>query len=69
MDWLAAVLSIVSLELTTRKLWYGWAVGIINQGVWYYIGISNRLWGCVALTTVFLFMQARALYRWRREAR
>jgi dolichol kinase len=67
MDWIAAVLSITSSELLTRKLWQGWVVSLIAQGAWYYIGITNRLWGCVALTTIFVFMASRGLVRWRRD--
>ena len=69
MDWACAALSILSSELLTRKLWYGWVVSLLAQGAWYYVSITNELWGCFALTTVFVFMSTRGLIRWRRESR
>jgi len=68
MDWIAAILTITSCELLTRKLWYGWIVGLLNQAVWYYVSYSNGLYGMFALTIALTCMSVRALIRWRREA-
>lgn len=67
MDWLAAGLTILSCELLVHKKWYGWILGLVNQGVWYYISITNRLWGVAVLATIMSIMSARGLLRWYRE--
>lgn len=68
MDWLTAIMTIVSMELVARKSWYGWALGLLNQGLWAYLIVSRELWGIAPLCIVLVWRYTAAMRRWRRES-
>jgi membrane protein implicated in regulation of membrane protease activity len=68
MDWLVGGLTILAMELIGRKMWQGWAVGLVNQALWFYLIVyQQQLWGLAMLTVILTWRYAAALIRWRRE--
>lgn len=43
MDWIACLLTLLSVELTARKMWQGWLIGLFSQNVYVCIEIENGL--------------------------
>lgn len=68
MDWLTGAITLLSMELVARKRWEGWAVGLFNQGFWFWLIFSKEMWGLLPLTVMLTWRYAAALIRWRREA-
>ena len=66
MDWLAAIGTLVAVELVTRKKWQGFALHVLNGGLWLWIMWHSQLWGLVALEVVFVLQASTSLVRWRR---
>lgn len=67
LDWIAPIGTILGIELLRRKMWQGWAVGIVNQGIWTAMAIQNKTYGLLILTCVLTPQYAWGLYQWRRE--
>ncbi len=45
-----------------------WAVGLANQGLWFYLIVwKQQLWGLAPLTALLTWRYTVALIRWRRE--
>src|SRR5262245_36751098 len=69
---LAVVLSAMSLtamELIGRKKWQGWALGLVNQGLWFYLTVVVAgLWGLGIQFVIFAVIYTRHLVRWKRES-
>lgn len=64
-----SVVTLWGMWLVARKDWRGWAVGIVNQLLWVWLAIDSRAYGLLLLTAALLWLYARALVAWRREAR
>lgn len=63
MDWLLSLNTILAME------WYGWAVGLVNQGFWFYVIVyQQQLYGLAVLTLVLTWRYSVALMKWRRDA-
>lgn len=35
MDWITGAITAMSMELIARRRWEGWALGLLNQGLWF----------------------------------
>lgn len=69
MDWVLSCMTILAMELIARRHWQGWAVGLANQGLWFWIIVwEKQLWGLSLITVVLTWRYTVALLRWRREA-
>lgn len=69
MDWVVGGMTILAMELLARKRWEGWVVGLVNQGLWFYLIVwQQQLWGLAMLTAVLTWRYSVALVKWRREA-
>ena len=69
MDWLLSLNTILAMELIARRKWYGWAVGLVNQGFWFYVVVwQQQLYGLAVLTAVLTWRYSVALVKWRRDA-
>ena len=69
MDWIVGGMTLLAMELIARKKWYGWAVGLVNQALWFYLIVyQQQLWGLAMLSVALTWRYTVALVRWRREA-
>lgn len=50
-----------------RKFWWGWLVGILNQGVWFAFIVAFAAWGLLPLSGALLVLYSVNLSRWRRQ--
>ena len=55
LPWLLSVFAISVAVLTGRKLWQGWAVGILAQVFWLIFIVHTASWGLLP-TSVFLLV-------------
>lgn len=67
MDWITGIVTIVGMELVSRKKWYGWLVCLLNQGLWAYVIVTRQLWGLVPLTCVLCWRYTSFVIAWRAE--
>jgi hypothetical protein len=66
MDWLTGGITILAMELIARRKWYGWAVALANQALWFYVVVYGKeMWGFLPLTAVLTWRYTVALSRWR----
>jgi nicotinamide riboside transporter PnuC len=69
LDWIAAVVTLVAVELVTRRRWEGFALHTVNAALWGYLMYRAQLWGLFTLEGVFAVQGLVCAYRWRRNAR
>jgi nicotinamide riboside transporter PnuC len=67
MDWITGAITLLAMELTYRKRWEGWALGLVNQACWFYLVFTRGLWGLLPLTTILTWRYAVYLIAWRRD--
>lgn len=68
MDWIVGGMTLLAMELIARKRWEGWAVGLVNQALWFYLIVwQQQLWGLAMLTVVLTWRYSVALLKWRRD--
>ena len=67
MDWIASCLTLLTVELTARKLWYGWLVGLVSQGAYITLALQNELYGLLPLSTYLMVRYALAARTWYRK--
>jgi len=68
MDYVVACMTLLAMELIARKRWEGWAVGLLNQGLWFYLIVYQQaLWGLAILSAVLTWRYSVALVKWRKD--
>lgn len=68
MDWVVGLMTLTAMELIARKKWQGWAVGLANQVLWFYLIVyQQQLWGLAMLSAVLTWRYSVALMKWRRD--
>ena len=67
MDWITAVLTITYMQLIARKMWQGWLLGILVQGLWIYTTYVAHLYGFLALSFLLAAQFTIALLKWKKE--
>ena len=68
MDWLVGGMTLIAMELIARKRWEGWAVGLVNQGLWAYLIVyQQKLYGLALLTVILTWRYSVALIKWRKD--
>jgi hypothetical protein len=69
MDWLISCITITSMELIARRKWYGWSLGLLNQGFWgYFMVYQKEAYGLLPICLVLTWRYSVAMLKWRREA-
>lgn len=58
---------VFGIYLTTRKLWWGFLVGIIMQTVWVAYAINTKQWGFLGSAAAYGSVNALGLYRWTKR--
>lgn len=67
LDWVAAAVTLLAVELVTRRYWQGFALHALNGVLWGYLMVRAQLWGLVALEAVFVTQSVVAAVRWYRR--
>jgi nicotinamide riboside transporter PnuC len=67
MDWIAAIFTIIGIELLRRKMWQGFLVGLLNEISWAYIAINKEVYGLLLLVAVLSVQYSWAIYTWRKS--
>lgn len=68
--WLSMVMALagcVGLVLAGRGKWYGWAVGLAVQPVWFLFGILTEGYGLCLSALMYGSVYVTNLIRWREE--
>lgn len=65
LDWITGCATLVAMHLIGKKLWYGWAVGLANQGLWLALIYARELWGLLPLTLALTWLYTKNLRAWR----
>lgn len=60
---------VFGIYLTTKKLWWGFLVGVLMQAVWVAYAIATRQWGFLGSAAAYGGINALGLYRWTNSAR
>lgn len=64
-----SAITLLGIYFTGKKKWWGWAIGLGNQGLWIAFILSdwenNNGLGWLALALIFLY--AKNLIAWRRD--
>lgn len=63
-----SLVTLTGMWLAGNKNYWGWALGIANQGLWLAFIIVFEAWGLLPLMFALLFIYSRNLIRWRNEA-
>ena len=65
--WVVSIITVISVELTIRKQWWGWLLALFNQVLWFILIVSTRQWGLLLLNAYMAVQGARGAVRWYRE--
>lgn len=65
LDWITGCVTLLGMYLIGKKLWYGWAVGLANQGLWLALIYARELWGLLPLTLALTWLYTKNLRAWR----
>jgi len=69
LPWVVSAVTIISTELTIRKLWWGWALSSFSQGLWLVFIVETEQWGLLLLNVYMIVQSGRGTIRWRRESK
>lgn len=70
MDWIVGLVTCVAIALVASRRWYGWAVGLVAQGLWLWLILTElRRWGLLLPAIVIAITHAVALFDWWRTER
>lgn len=67
MDYVTGAITIAAMELIARHKWYGWALGLVNQVLWFTLCYQKHLYGLLIVSVVLAWRYSVALYKWRRQ--
>ena len=68
-SWLLTVVGVTGIYLTTKRLWYGFAIGIFAQTLWVSYAIATEQWGFIASAFAYGSVNALGLWRWTRTTK
>jgi len=60
---------VTGIYLTTRKLWIGFAIGLLAQVLWFIFGLTTDQYGFVVSAFAYGAVNLSGLRRWLREKR
>jgi nicotinamide riboside transporter PnuC len=67
MDWLGALLIIISVYLTGKKNKWGWVVAGVGAIVFIVIALNKHIYGMIALDCVLIMMYIRSFIKWNKS--
>lgn len=68
-SWLLTAVGVFGIYLTTKKLWWGYVVGLGAQVLWVTYSVSTRQWGFLASAAAYGSVYALGWYRWTRPVK
>ena len=68
-SWVLTAVGVTGIYLTTKRLWYGFAVGLCAQVLWVSYAIATQQWGFIASAFAYGTVNALGLWRWTRVAK
>ena len=66
LSWIGSALTLLSMYLVGRKLWIGWVVGLIGQGVWLAFAADVGDSGLLFIEVAVAAMAGWNLIKWQR---
>lgn len=67
-SWGLAIIGISGVYLTTKKLYWGFVVGITVQILWITYALVSQQYGFILSALGFAWVNALGLYRWTRTS-
>lgn len=65
-SWGLAIIGISGVYLTTKKLYWGFVVGVLVQVLWLSYSLVSQQYGFILSALGFAWVNALGLYRWTR---
>lgn len=65
-SWLLTAIGVTGIYLTTKRLWYGFAIGLGAQFLWVAYALSTQQLGFILSALAYGSVNALGLYRWTR---
>ena len=65
--WATSIVTLYGMYVVSKKLWWGWLVGLVNQALWITFAVMFRAWGLLPLSAALIVIYTRALFAWRRD--
>lgn len=59
------LVTLYAMKVVGDRKWWGWLVGLLNQGLWFAFIIVFAAWGLLPLSLALTVIYARNLLRWR----
>jgi len=66
MSWILAIITIICMELTIKKIWWAWVLTLLNQVFWFYYLTSTSQWGLLLLNAAMIVQAIRGIRAWRK---
>lgn len=66
-EWLATGLSLLGYVFNVRKSVWGFAIWIVANSIWVYVGISKGMWGLVFTMSAYTVMSVWGIYSWLKK--
>jgi len=68
MTWFLAILSIIAMELTVRKIWWAWGLTLLNQVFWAFYLLDTEQYGLLLLTAAMTIQALRGMRKWWKDS-
>lgn len=69
--WLSVLMAVggcLGLILAGKGKWYGWAIGLSMQPIWFIFGIVTKGYGLCLTALMYGTVYGKNLYDWRKKA-
>lgn len=66
-EYLASTLTLISLQLISKKKYSGWVISLISCFLWSYISLHKNLYGLFAVQIGIGFISTQSLISWRKN--
>lgn len=61
------ILIMMGTALVAQHKWQGWGFRCVGNLGWLILGTYLGLWSVTVFETIFIYIDTRAFFRWRRE--
>ncbi len=65
--WLISLVSGIAVYMQGQKDWRGWALGLVNNGLWLAFAIGTQAWGLLPMNLLYWWLFSRNLRAWRAD--
>lgn len=67
LPYLMSFLSYLMMHLVGNKNTLGWALGLMNQSLWFTWVILSEQWGFLPMVLIFTFAYIRNYLKWKKD--